>query len=394
MKDCVDGYPGRPRIRLQSPMVLFKASATLRPMKETEDDSGLDPVLPSGVPASINLLESLKGDPALEGVEPRLSASRLSGISRVAKEGDLTDRTLKTGSQKSFRLLSAVSSRVRYSKSIIRAGKASVIASLDIETSPSSSDDVKITSIDMQLSEGSIENLWKAYPPTLPLICKPKDITVFLFRLAPNDPSVDGSNASSARSVLITVSAMVLVSDTCQPIIEMQWKTGVDFSTALNPVYGAPGQSMQRQRRPSSLSRAPLPSNGSAMPPPAQEVGPMANPGAHQTRRRAVSVSNFGVSITFTAPKEVCVGQPFSWALLVLNGSRKPRNLAITVIPERKNAFSGGHLSKPSSSSASAHIKGDIADPVLDENALYTVQRKFGAEAPQLICLSTDVRVG
>ena len=393
-KQAVNGGSGRPRIRLQSPVITFKASATLRPSKERDSDKPKDPYLPRGMPFSMNLLESLKGAPGFEGAEPRLSASRLSHINPVAQDGNPVDSILRTGPQHAFRALPAISSRVRYSKPNNRVGKASIIASLDIEAAPLSNDDMEIVSVDMQLSEGFTEDLGKLYLPALPLTCRPKDSPVFLFRLTPNESFPDGSILSSARSVLITVHANVLVSKTCRPTIEMRWKTGVDFSTALNPVYGAPGQSIQRPRRPSSLSRAPSATNNNKLPPYSQEGETAPNSGGNQTRQPASSASDFGVSLTFTAPKTVHVGQPFSWTILLLNGSLKPRHLALTVIPKRKKGFPGGHLSKHSTSSASGRKESDIADSVIDENLLYAMQRNSGNDGVEVISLSTDVRVG
>ena len=381
-------------MRLQSPMIVFKPSATLRPIHEESNDKLRDPILPSGVPASINLLESLKGDPTLQGAVPRLSASRLSSVKPQAYDEAINDGTLKINAQKAFRALPAISSRVRYSRSNGHNGKPSVIACLDLETAPFSKDNIKITKIDMQLSDGSAEKLGNGHAPTLPLTCQAKDNPVFLYRLTLDETLHDSSNSSSARTVLITVHADVLVSETCYPSIEMRWKTGVDFSTALNPTYGAPGQSMQRPRRPSSLSRTPAAASTGKRPASSGEADSSATSGANQARERAVSVSDFGVSVTFAAPKTVRVGQPFSWDVMVLNRSSKLRQLVLTVVPKRRKGFGGDHLAKASSSSAGVQNASSTAEAVVDENVLYAMQRNAGNDAAQVISLSTDVRIG
>lgn len=374
-------------------MIVFKSSATLRPVHEESNNKLRDPILPNAVPASINLLESLKGDPTLQGAVPRLSASRLSSVKPQAYDGAINDGTLKSNAQKAFRALPAISSRVRYSRSNGHNGKPSVIACLDLETAPFSKDNIKITKIDMQLSDGSAEKLGNGHAPTLPLTCQAKDNPVFLYRLTPNEALHDSSNSSSARTVLITVHANVLVSETCHPSIEMRWKTGVDFSTALNPTYGAPGQSMQRPRRPSSLSRTPAAST-SKRPASSGEVDSSARSGASQARERAVSVSDFGVSVTFAAPKTVRVGQPFSWDVMILNRSSKPRQLVLTVVPKRRKGFGGGYLAKAPSSSTRDQNDSSTAEAMVDENVLYAMQRNAGNDAAQVISLSTDVRIG
>lgn len=387
-------FSGRPRIRLHFPTVFFRLSATLRPQTEGVSDHSKDPLLPSGVPGSINLLESLKGDPALNGLEPKLAASRLHIISSKTHDGYISDGNLRVGTQMAFRGLPAISSRVRYSKSNGRAGRPSVIASLDVETGAFSNEDIAITLVNMQLSEGSAEDLGKALAPLLPLTCRPKDNPTFLFRLTPNELAPDVSNTSSAQTVLVTVHATVLVSETCRPSIEMRWKTGIDFSTALNPLYGAPGQSMQRKNRPSSLQRMSATADGNGSYASAREAGTSSESGSIEQRRRAGSATDFGVSITFTAPKLVCVGEPFSWDVLVLNRSSRPRQLALMIIPRRRKGLTGTHSSKSSSSSVRGRNDSEFADAVIDENLLYVMQRNSGHEATQVISMSTDTRVG
>ena len=371
-------------------MIVFKTSATLRPTKEENSDKPRDTTLPSGVPGSINLLESLKGDPTLQGKVPWLPASRLSSIASQSYDRAANDTTLKINAQKAFKALPAISSRVRYSKSNNHSRGPSVIAVLDIETAPFSHESIKITEIDMQLSDGFAEQVGSTRTPMLPLACRPKDNPVFLFSLTPSD----STPATSARTLLISVHATVLASPSCHPTIQMRWKTTVDFSTALNPTFGAPGQSMQRPRRPSSLSRTPAAVTN--VPNQSISAEPATKPGggANQPREQSPWSTDFGVSITFTSPETVHVGHPFSWDVLVLNRSSKARQLILTVIPKRKK---GLHSAKPSSSSAAAvaaKSHGDIAAAVIDENVLYNMQRNAIHEHAEIMSLSTDVRVG
>ena len=387
-------YLDRPRIRLHSPTVFFRLSAILGPDNEGLSENFKDPLLPSGVPGSINLLESLKSDPALNGAEPRLAASRLDGISPKPHDSYASDGNLRVGTQMAFRGLSAVSSRVRYSKFNGRTGNSSIIASLDVETGAFSDEEIAITHVNMQLSEGYAEDMGKALAPPLPLSCRPKDNPTFLFRLTPSEPGQGAANQSSAQAVLITVHAMVLVSEICRPIIEMRWKTGIDFSTALNPVYGAPGQSMQRRNRPSSLQKTSSTTDGNGLPASAREEGLSSESRSNEQRQRASSVTDFGVSITFTAPKSVRVGEPFSWDIFVLNRSSRPRQLALMVIPRWRKGLTRAHSSKSSSSSVKVRKHGNLADAVIDENLLYAMQRSAGHEATQVISMSTEIRVG
>ena len=293
-----------------------------------------------------------------------------------------------------FRGLPAISSRVRYSKSNGRAGRVSVIATLDVETGAFSDEDISITHVSMQLSECSAEDMGKGIAPLLPLKCRPKDNPTFLFRLTPSGPSSDAFNQSLAKTVLITVHATVLVSETCRPRIEMRWKTGIDFSTALNPMYGAPGPSMQRPNRPTSLQRASSTADGDTTPVSAREGKASYDSSSNEQHHRASSVIDFGISMTFTAPKAAYVGKVFSWDVLILNCSSKPRQLALIIIPRRRKGFVGTHSAKSSSSSMKGRKDGEFADSVIDENVLYAMQRNAGQEAMQVISMSTDIRVG
>ncbi len=379
-------------MRLQSPVIVFKPTVTLRPTKEEMSDQLNNRILPSGVAGSVNLLEPLKSDPAVQETKPKLSAARLSRFSNLANDPATIDRAVKADATTAFRALPAISSRVRYARANGRAGKPSIIASLDIETAPFSNEVVELTAIDMELSDGSSENLSGSLMPILPLKCRSKDNPIFLFRLTPYEAPSDSPCQTSARTVLITVHANVLVSPSCQPKIQMRWKTGVDFSTALNPSYGAPGQSMQRQRRPSSLSRAH--SNANLSNTSSMKRKPESTIGDGKSRQRAVSVSDFGVSITVTAPKPVVVGQPFSWSILVLNRSKQPRHFALMVTPTANKGAISNQVSK-SASLQTADLKAmDIADAVVDENSLYALQKTADVDTGEVMCLGTDVRTG
>ena len=385
---------GRPRIRLHSPTIFFRLSAVLRSDISSESDKFKDPLLPSGVPGSLNILESLRGDPALDGVVPRLAASRLHGISPKTHDGYINDGSLRVGTQMAFRGLPAISSRIRYSRYKGTPGGLSIIASLDVETGAFSDQDIAITHVNMQLSEGIVQDMGEALSPLLPLVCKPKDNPTFLFRLMASESTQNTSGQSPAKMVLITVHATVLVSQTCRPSVEMRWKTGIDFSIALNPLFGAPGQSMQRQNRPNSLLRTSSTTDGSGLSASPREGEASLESGSNEQRQRTGSATDFGVSITFTAPKSVYMGDAFSWDVVFLNRSSRARRLALMVIPRRRKGLSGTHSSKPSSSSVRDRKDGDLADAVIDENLLYALQRSPGHERTQILSVSTDIMVG
>ncbi|KAI4138818.1 MAG: hypothetical protein L6R39_006588 [Caloplaca ligustica] len=375
-------------------MVSFKASAILRPSISPSGDLA-DPFLPSGIPASINVLEPLSGDPWLQGIRPQLTALRLDRIS-LANNTTSKEQVIRSQPQKPLPALPAISARVRYSKSGAYTGRHCIIASLIIETAPFQDDQIELTDVNMRLFDGTAEDLCKGRAISLPMTCQPRDNIIFLFRLLPHDGQYPSSKAThNSRALDISVEARVLISDTCRPNIYMRWKTLVDFSTALNPRFGVPSQAMQRSKRPSSLA---VSSDTDKRAPDEIVLGDSA--GDPHSSQRNSSLPTLGLTLTLTAPKDVYVGQPFTWDVFIVNHYSKPRKLAILVIPKRKPGDHKNHFSKTSLSSSAALDQGkkgariDHADAVMDDNKLYAMQKGLGREEVGIVCLSTEVRVG
>ena len=374
-------------------MITFKPVATFRFQTSTGYEPILDPYLPDCTPQSMNLFESLKGEPILRGVEPQLSASRLSRNASAINSFNSTHRKLITPAQRTFRAIPAISARVRYTRSKGDGGKPTIVASLDIETAPFYKNDVRITTVDLSLSEGLAEGLSDGHTLALPMTCRPNDNQVFLFRLTPNGNVLDGSN-SSPRTIDVGIDATVLVSDICRPRIHMRWKAGIDFSTALNPSYGTPSQPMQRDKRPACLPVPPISNNGNGMLSAPSGAESYSGPDSRPNQSRSTSVNDLSITVTFTAPRVVHVGVPFSWDVFVVNRSSIPRKLTIMVIPKRKRNEVKGHLSNPSSSSTGGAKEMGNADAVLDETHLYALQRNSSNDDVQIVSLSTDVKLG
>lgn len=374
-------------------MITFKPVAILGPKQPTSHELPLDPYLPDCTPQSVNLLESLKGDPSLRGSAPRLPSSGLSRSASTAASLSFRKQALTVAAQRPFRAIPAISARVRYTRSKGDGGKPTIIASLDIESAPFFDNEVTITIVDIVLTEGLAVDLSGGHALTLPMTCRPRDNLVFLFRLTPNGSISDGSN-SNPRTLDIKIDATVLVSDVCHARIEMRWKAGVDFSTALNPSYGTPNQPMQRNKRPASLPVPPVPVNGNSMPAAPHATGSQSEAGVSPKRSLPNLVNNLSVTITLTAPRDVHVGVPFSWAIFVVNRSSISRKLAIMVIPKRRGNDLRDHMSKPSSSSAAGSIKMGNINAVLDETHLYAMQRNNRCDTVPIVSLSPDVNLG
>ena len=381
---------------MQDPVILFKPSATMQSAQTLKATTIDDQYLPSCVPTSLNLLESLQDDPGLGGIEPRLSALRVSQVAYVAQHSKSQTQPLTRIAQRAFPAMAALSARIRYTRSNVSSSKPMVIASLDIETAPFLESEISLEKVKAWMAEGSAEDISTGHTIKLPMRCQPRDATVFLYRLVPFDSFPNQPIATSnARTLDIVISATVLSSAECRPFIEMRWKTAVDFSSPLNPSYGAPGQSLQRNNRPASLPVPPSSDGRLVTSTPAQAAELPSAAEAARNGHGSTPIADLGITVTFTGPKEVYVGKPFRWDVFVVNRSSHSRKLALVVISKRRIGDTRNkHLSKGSSSSAGGSREGATAVAVVDENFLYATQKNATMDTAPLVNLSTDARIG
>ncbi|MCJ1284750.1 hypothetical protein MMC26_004086 [Xylographa opegraphella] len=389
-----DHVEARPRIRIQSPAIMFKISASLQPQTTGNSPQEYDPYLPSGVPFPINLLQPLQDDPALNGSASRLSAFQLSQKSVISPTTPLETLPLRTISKKAIRTIPAISARIRYHKSSDTLSKSTIIASLDIEIPVFANNDVDLQSVNVHLNEGEAEDLIREHILKLPVKCRPKDNIGFLYRLTFPDVDNDrGSSALSATVLEVSIDGEVQVSTICHPKIHMRWRANVDTSTALNPNFGRPGQSMQRNHRPislpapaASIPKANIPTDSGI------DVGKDSTEGSGRT---STTIADIGITATFTATEDVYVGEPFTWDIFIVNRSTKSRRLAIFVLPKLKRSEGKKVGSRPSSSSSNQGSRsGSVADAVVDENVLHAVMKTQSTEGVQLVCLTTEIKIG
>ena len=372
-------------------MIVFIASAVLKPRFESSNQLSKDPFLSSGVPVPQNLLEPLGRSKRSQEPGPGLSTTRIHRVLSLDIDTPFKTRQLRVHVPEAFHALPAISSRIRYHKSANSASNSPLVASLNMEIAPFTQDDVEITQVTMKLSDGLAQDLGQGLTPKLPLHCRPRDSIVFLYSLAPDIVSTDSTLANS-RTLDVTINAIVLVSDECRPSIQMHWKTGVDFSSALNPTFRAPSRSMQRPHRSADL---PISFSSSAV----NIIDASAGDGHTQldvpyTRQRAISIGGLGVTITFTTPKSVTVGEAFAWEVVILNNSSKPCRLAISAIPKRNSVDGKEYQARPTSSPANDLEIIKTLKAIVDEDALYTMQKAMISRPSGIISLSPTVEVG
>ncbi|KAK1150202.1 hypothetical protein N8T08_000104 [Aspergillus melleus] len=379
----VEAFLKRPRIRIQHPSFLFIASASLNPSEARQRGSREDDYLPSLVPASTNILQPLASDKAFPQKDPFLPASRLLRVV-PAKYSEDPIYNVEQESGHPIRVVPAASARIRYSRLNSFCGRPTTIASLDFEVTPFLNCDVVFEKADLRISDGTIETLSDTPGLLPPVTCRPRDDITLIYKLTPEYGPDPNPSTTVMISVLdISLEATVKLSEDCNPRILMQWRTNVDFSMALNPTFGGPSQALQRNNRPASLPMTPNQSNSLSGP---------AN--RSSLRDRAYSTTSLGVTVSFSGPSNVEVGKPFSWNVFIVNRSTHPRKFAMVGIPRRKRADPRGHTARPSSSSLSSRKEVQVAEAVTDDNIVHAMQKNVAGQEVELVCLSTDVRVG
>ncbi len=400
-------FIARPRIRLQSPSVVFTASASLKAKDATRAKAMNNSYLTSRMPSGLNLLESFGADPALGGVKPRLSAVR---VSRVAPASQSSEQARQIRGLQSLKLkvFPAVHTRVRFARPNTSPPSPALIALLEVDFTPFFDCELTLNKIELAVTKGIVEDLNSEEGMQPPLQCVAHDHVTFLYRIAPQP--LDMLVESAARDLDITIEVTSLIRpegpNICTPKLVMSWTTALDFTLPVNPGFGQPiTQPIQRSHRPSQLSIGGGADAQSLVSP--SVIRPDALPSLEAATRPVEAIlPEFGITMTFTGPEnKVYPGDEFSWTVFVVN-RRKPdaagapgaaaaasRKLALLVIPKRRR--NELRVLRPPST-AGAHSKRDprVADAVLDENVVHAMQRSSIVDSTDVVCLSADVRIG
>lgn len=401
-------FLSRPRLRLQSPSVIFTASAGVKPFDSVQEDGKYDGYMQSCVPSGLNLLESFANDPLLGGVKPELSALR---VSRVAPMTQPRDGTRRINGLQNLRLkiYPVVHTRVRFSRPNTSPPSPALIALLEVDFTPLFDCEVSLENITLSVPDSTIENLNTEDGMTLPLSCVAHDHLTFLYRLAPQHLDVVTKNPN--RDLTITIKVLVLQNpdgpSICTPRLAMTWTTNIDFTLPVNPGFGQPiPQPIQRAHRPSQLSIGGGVDVQSLVSPSVSRPDALPSLEAATAPPLTTILPDFGITMTFTGPdKPVHAGLEFSWSVFVVNrskldgngagvGHHNSRKLALLVIPKRRR--NELRVIRPPSTSGGPGAKRDplVADAVLDENIVHAMQRSSVVDSTEVICLSADVRIG
>lgn len=371
-------FPGRPRGRFHKPAVYFQPTAFLKPAgrKSVLEDE----YLPSRVPTALNLLQSFESDPALVGINPRLSALRINKIAPSAPVAKELTRPIRTGQRRLFRALPALIWRVRYSKIQTAINDMSLMASLDLEVAYITGCRLTINDVRLSLRGGDVKAL--SDKDIIKHIHKPGDQLTSLYKITP-ELAVDGTPLLGTEGHLLTleIKAKVLVSDECQPLVTIGWQTAVDFSAEQNSALVK------------AAHRLSNPLTHAAKPPASDQASVHESEGQQPEKPHDTPIQ---VTLTISGPPQVTVGEMFNWNVFIVNRSDKTRKLAAIVIPKRRRDY---ERQRPLSSASSiagyrADRKDPVANAVVDENVIYAKQKNARTEPAELICLTTDIRIG
>lgn len=395
----VDVVLNRPRVWLSEPLIVIIPVVTLSESNfaKTSQAEYLTPF----EPLEANVLEPIRNMPGLRENPPYLAASRLE---RFVLKPKLTESKVRIEGllQKTYKILPVATTRIRYSRTSGGTSTLDMMASLDIELNTYVGAEASIEKAEMSLTHGIVDDFMSE---SLPIQCRPHDLLTLLYKLSPgksqsgiirDDSNIVSSMPTSTLDVLSTsVVIKMRLSDSCQPLIKMDWVTNVDFFQALNPSFVGPNQAIQQMSRPSNLPSAYIDNH---------------HLNTKDLMTGAASSMGTAVTISFTAPKEpVNVGQKFSWQVLIANRSNRTIKLAVVPLPRvyrstsQAQNFARRHA--PKSSTASFHPterrhtrsgeEFDIAQAIVDENVVYAMQHSHHLPSEtDLISLTPEIIVG
>ncbi|KAM0279490.1 hypothetical protein ACHAQH_004550 [Verticillium albo-atrum] len=397
-------FLSRPRIRLQGPSVVIRASASLKPEDQATAVGEKAGYLRSGVPAGFNLLDSLYGDPALEGVTPKLSALRVSRVAPVTQAKEHM-QPIRTQSSLEINVFPAIHTRVRFSRPNTIPTSAALIALLEIDFTPHFDCKATVDKINLTVPDGTIENLNEQSGLTLPMTCIAHDHVTLLYRLAPKQ--IEMTTKLPTRDLDITIEGTLhAIPGVCTPKLTLSWSTLLDFTLPVNPGFGSAPQAIQRAHRPSQLSIGGSEMAQSLTAPAVSRPDALPALEAATSRTTEAAIPDLGLTMTFRAPRgPLYAGEPFSWTVYVVNRvpetatagnpAPAPRKLALVALSKRRR--NEARSVRPPSTSGRGKTLLDArqtADAVLDENVVHAMQRSSLVDSTEVVCLSADTRVG
>lgn len=385
----------RPHVRPHDSSVVLTASASLMPELAVDLNARGSGYLQSGLPTSLNLLESLAADPALGGVRPRLSALRVSRVAPLMRKQDLAVH-IRSLAQLRLPVFPAAHARIRFTRPNTAPPGPAIVALLEIDFTPHLDGEALLDGVELLTPDATVESLGDAAAMGLPQTYRAHDHVTFLYLIRPHEPEA-GQRPVSGNLDISVSACLCIAPGVCAPRLAMAWSAALDFTTPVNPSFaGALADAgIQRAHHPSQLSIGGV---SPATPTPVHAPLPDALPATDHRPSDAAALADLGITMSFTGPAgPVRPGDVFSWTVYVVNRSgdkspRPPRKLALVAVPRRRR--NDVRPLRPPSTASRRPGEQEIADAVLDDNALHLMQRSSAIDASDVLCLSADTRVG
>lgn len=251
----------------------------------------------------------------------------------------------------------------------------SLLASVDLEIAYITGYRIAIEDMQLSVRGGDVKSI--SDQTKFSQAHKPGDQLTSLYKVIP-DLANDGTPVFGNEGHVLTlkIKAKALVSDECEARVSMTWQTTVDFAAEQNSALVKAAHRLSN--------------------PLAQTLKNPADPDADPHAGEKIQDGTINISLTISGPPRVHVGEIFSWRVFLVNRTDATRRLAVLVIPKRRRDYD---RQRPLSSASSIvgyrpDNKDLIANAVADENIVYAKQKSARTEAAELICLTTDIRIG
>ncbi|KAK9432350.1 TRAPP trafficking subunit Trs65-domain-containing protein [Lipomyces doorenjongii] len=102
-----------------------------------------------------------------------------------------------------------------------------------------------------------------------------------------------------------------------------------------------------------------------------------------------------GLSLTFSGPTEVLVGQVFVWNVYIINRSRTAKRISLVVQPKTRKMNNAKVLPRsPLTQQTIQQQNTSLSTIILDDTVLYSAHRTDMIESDELISLDNDIRMG
>ncbi|ODQ56057.1 hypothetical protein SAICODRAFT_100533 [Saitoella complicata NRRL Y-17804] len=349
--------PASPRLALTS-YLDFNQSKNAQAVKARVLDDYMEPLT---VPTP-NLLSSIYTASSV----PYLPTSRITSTSA---DGKPTSRSATSiANRRLCRKMWPVSSAMQLKmQSTHLNSRGCLMMSIDLEASV----ETAITSVDVHIHGGKAVPLGDNAGDKGVKELLPRDQVTLLYTLIADTPA-----GPSIKPVKITLKLKPSVREgglDSGPECTSLWNSTVNFDILPQRTGSAGAPNTPRLQRPLSMVPSRTLSHARTNTQMTVPTSSLQSPGGIT-----------GLTLTFSAPDRVKVGQTFTLDIFLVNGNlHRGRRLALSVIPAQRKAL------------PPLPVPASTKDPILSDESLFALHRaRIELEAEQLVPLSGDVRVG